>query len=488
MKLLFIIPSSKSPFDGIIPNPAIATLVEVYSKYFAIEVLDMNIILKLSSLEQKIKKIKPDVVGLTTTIDNYNEASKIAIFIKKKFSEIKTLLGGPHISLLGRTGFLFPKEFDIIVQGEGESHLKNIQTLVHSKLNEQHLLPYLRYSKFECQSDINWKSVYDPNHHAPFFNIETSRGCAFSCPFCAHPILAGNVIRKKNRETLIAQFEYLKYKQQINHIRFTDSTFTTSQSNFYFICDYFQKANLNFEWSCFARIRDLNERLLNEAANANCKAMFVGIESAEHKRLKELKKDFSFNKIKKILRLAEERDILIFCNFIHGLPGDDNSSAMEIIKFVSEFELNYVNVNQFHLIPDSPYVKNNTDWGITIKPSWLSSLHNQFSSPNDASYFQTRELTQEQMKINIQLIKERLNELYVFWDLRDYKLIFWNSIGGDRKSLEKAWNNPQKFLSGFTLRCFNEFKTRKEKQFTNKERMNFLPTLQEAVSILNMSH
>ena len=88
----------------------IASYMRKYLNFYNTTIIDKE------KPEIKIKKEKPDVVGISAVTGEFVEAIKLSKIIKQQF-DIPTILGGVHISLLPYT---LPKTFDIGVIGEGE--------------------------------------------------------------------------------------------------------------------------------------------------------------------------------------------------------------------------------------------------------------------------------------------------------------------------------------------------------------------------------
>jgi radical SAM superfamily enzyme YgiQ (UPF0313 family) len=472
MKLTLINPRSKSPFDGSIPSPALATLAHCYSRKFDISVIDQNMYDSDESFLDEFSFSEPLIVGVTCTIDNFTTAMQLCETLKEKSNDVTIIIGGPHVSLLGRTNYQFPNYIDIVVLGEGEGQVAQISRILKS--NSQAEGPVVLVSSpfdgFGDCSNMTWDKCYLRDKHVPFFNYESARGCSYGCLFCAHPVLAGKKLRTKESRTVVEQLSYCKSNFDVSYFRFTDSNFTSPKHRFKEICRDID--SLDLHWSCFARAEDLDIELIDDALKAGCVGMFVGVESAEEKRLTELNKVFSRSKFKEILRYSKSKGLLIFCNFIHGLPGDDLNSALSIIEMINDMEITYFNVTPFHLVPDSPYVTNASKWGLTIYDPWPNNLHRSFDG-GSVDYFRTSELSQYEMRENISFIKSKLPKQSIYWNLRDYKLLFWMSLGGTLESLKKIWEHPEKQLSGFELVCFKEFRERGSSNFTLRERTLF---------------
>jgi len=64
--------------------------------------------------------------------------------------------------------------------------------------------------------------------------------------------------------------------------------------------------------------------------------IFFGIESASQRVLDTVKKGFSIEKAKEMVKLTEKMGIKTHCSFILGLPNETVESIDEMIRFVEE--------------------------------------------------------------------------------------------------------------------------------------------------------
>ena len=70
--------------------------------------------------------------------------------------------------------------------------------------------------------------------------------------------------------------------------------------------------------------------------DAGCEEIFFGIESASQKVLDTIRKDFSIEQAKQVVRMVEEMGIKTHCSFILGLPGETVESLGQILQFIDE--------------------------------------------------------------------------------------------------------------------------------------------------------
>ncbi|HQO38806.1 MAG TPA: cobalamin-dependent protein [Candidatus Omnitrophota bacterium] len=145
---------------------------------------------------RKLEFLKPDIVGLFSVSQSFNEACAVAGAIKRRYG-IPVIVGSYHISALPQT---LPDTFDIGVIGEGEETMKElVDVLAASGLDRERLrsvrgiafrdtdgrvrvTPERGYIRDLDSIPLPARDLQEPS---AFPSIITSRGCPYRCIFCS---------------------------------------------------------------------------------------------------------------------------------------------------------------------------------------------------------------------------------------------------------------------------------------------------------------
>ncbi|HDD66019.1 MAG TPA: B12-binding domain-containing radical SAM protein, partial [Nitrososphaeria archaeon] len=155
------------------------------------------------ALEEKIRKFKPDVVGLTATTPAIYDAYEAARIAKELNPETLVIIGGPHATFTAEEVLTECRHVDLVVMGEGEQTFGEI------------LERYERGGGFADVLGVAYRSedgVVKVNPPRPLIRnlddvpipaydllpmdryevngvsyaaIMTSRGCPYNCVFCS---------------------------------------------------------------------------------------------------------------------------------------------------------------------------------------------------------------------------------------------------------------------------------------------------------------
>ena len=86
-----------------------------------VEIVPANVLgLDWRGIEDKIRRDKPDIVGVTITTENRFQSFRLIRLAKKAHPGALTVLGGPHASMAAEDCLAHIPEIDIVVRGEGE--------------------------------------------------------------------------------------------------------------------------------------------------------------------------------------------------------------------------------------------------------------------------------------------------------------------------------------------------------------------------------
>ncbi|NVM22723.1 MAG: cobalamin B12-binding domain-containing protein, partial [Desulfobacterales bacterium] len=241
--------------------------------------------LDLQLNQQKTVLQECNVVGISVTTPTAYSGYKIAKLFKEN-SDAKVVLGGPHVTALGAKVFEECPYVDTLVVGEGEqSILEAIQPssrrIVSSPFIEDlDSLPIPAYHLFDF---ARYRPMTGMFKRLPFANILSSRGCPYTCIFCAR--IWGKKLRMRSVPHIIAEIKFLTENYGIREVAFFDDTFTISRRRTLEFCKQFKANFPRLVWKCSTRVDRVDERLLSAMYDSGCYSVGVGLESGNQRLL-----------------------------------------------------------------------------------------------------------------------------------------------------------------------------------------------------------
>jgi len=322
--------------------------------------------LNYDSFRKKIAALKPDIVGFQVFSQDLASLEKNLVIIKDIDAKIITLAGGPHPSGLPVETL---KEFinlDFVFCGEAEIGLPRLVKAIVTNKNNYSRIPGLCWRDKKGQIQINAQNFFEdldalgfpawdllkpqtyPDapqgvifRNRPVAPIMATRGCPFSCTFCAGWTISGKKIRRRNIDHVLAEIELLYKKYGIREIHFLDDNFTLDRRYVENFCLRLLEKNFKISWCCpnGVRLDTLNENILRLMKRAGCYYVSVGIESGSDRVLKLMKKGTTTGKIRKLVRMVNRAGMPINGFFILGFPGESKKEIMQTIRFAKNLEL-----------------------------------------------------------------------------------------------------------------------------------------------------
>ena len=121
---VLLVPLPSQPNRAPRPNIGLGYVAEsLLNARIEYDVFDMLLGYDINSLKNKIAQFKPDLIGINMFTHHYLRNYDTIRDIKKSFPQVKTVLGGPHISTLKSQVLLDCAAIDYGVMYEGEEKL-----------------------------------------------------------------------------------------------------------------------------------------------------------------------------------------------------------------------------------------------------------------------------------------------------------------------------------------------------------------------------
>jgi len=360
--------------------------------------------LREPDISKILKDSHIDVLGITCVSSFYNEVVKMSLYMKKYMSSLKVIIGGVHPTFLPYQT-LVDSKCDYVVCGEGEKALKelldndfenrNIRGIYSLKELKSENDPFVKAEAVMNLDELpypDWEqmkpSAYPNAAHGVFLKgypvgiVTSSRGCSYSCKFCASPNFYEHKIRFRSAENVVGEIMLLKEKYHVKEIHFEDDNLTMNREHVVQICNLLIKNDIKVHWSCPNGIRA--DRIDNELVILMKKSGFyscsLGIESIDEQILKNINKKEEPSIIENAIYILRKNKIEVCGFFILGLPGETEETIKKTIDFSLRSGLTRANFNILYVMPGCDLFKElegkfihdfSNDIDICRKPNYL---------------------------------------------------------------------------------------------------------------------
>lgn len=360
-RVLLVNPPSCGEWKGFRPHIGLGYIAQTLSENgFEYDVLDMNLGYKFKHLQKKIDTFKPDLVGMSLLTLEYKKFYKLLSMIKAENPGVKTVVGGPHVTILKQEvmkdctaidyGVVYEGEETLIELCKGELPDDKIKGLMSRNngcisypgqrefIMDLDKLPFPRYEKFELKKYI------------PEVELYTSRGCPHKCIFCPNRLLSP-VFRARSPVHVVDEIEYW-YKKGFRQFNIDDDNFNRDNNRVYQICDEIERRNLKdlfLRCSNGIRADKVNRPLLYRMKEVGFHYIAFGADAGNNKMLKLIKKGETIEDIEQALKNSYELGYDMKLLFVVGTPGETREDVEDKVRLTMKYPLN--DVHFYNIIP-----------------------------------------------------------------------------------------------------------------------------------------
>jgi radical SAM superfamily enzyme YgiQ (UPF0313 family) len=304
-------------------------------------------------IEQIDLDMDVDAVGITTTTLTCNRAYELAAAFKKR--GVPVLLGGVHASMCAEEAAPF---CDALCIGDGEQVIGEMLR----DLDDGCLKPEYRGELGALDGlKLPRHDLFKPGYS--FLPVNTSRGCPFSCNFCAINKFYGGEYRKRSVEDVMVELRRLPsgystvFFSDGNMYGYSPRDVTRFKEMCRRMAEERKAGNLPFErFACYASVNALDDlEALDLASAAGCFALFVGFESINPAALEQMNKTmnlrYGVDSYPQLVRNAQERKILVVGEMIVGNDADDPETLEETRLFLEKIDFDLLRLQILQPIP-----------------------------------------------------------------------------------------------------------------------------------------
>jgi radical SAM superfamily enzyme YgiQ (UPF0313 family) len=266
-------------------------------------------------------------------------------FIDPCRGRMPVIIGGSGFSLMP-VEILSALDADYGVAGEGEEVLPLLLECIGKGMSPAGLPGVVcrGESVFTAPRLLEWIGTPDRSLFAVeryhreggMANVQTKRGCPFSCCYCTYPLIEGSRVRLRPIDDIIAELHELVEKYGVSYIYFVDDIFNYPPDFAETLCRAIIGERLPLNWSAFINPDFMTPSLLEVMQKAGCDAVEFGTDSGSPVMLKNLGKSFTVDAIRASSRLCRELGVDFAHYLLFGGPGENQETVRESFTLMDE--------------------------------------------------------------------------------------------------------------------------------------------------------
>jgi radical SAM superfamily enzyme YgiQ (UPF0313 family) len=167
-------------------------------------------------------------------------------------------------------------------------------------------------------------------------NVQTKRGCPFTCVYCTYPVLEGSRVRARPAADVVRELRTLVDEHGVDYVEFCDDIFNFPEAAARELCEAMIADGLRLSWSAFVNPGHLDARLVDLMARAGCDAVEIGTDSGSAAMLRSLGKSFTVDDVRAASRLCRDAGLATAHYLLFGGPGENEATVAESVALMDE--------------------------------------------------------------------------------------------------------------------------------------------------------
>ena len=304
------------------------------------------------------------LVGVTAyTGPMIRTALEMSRFVKAT-SDVPVLWGGIHASLMPEQT-IANENVDMVIRGEGEfallklarairngSSLDGIDGLCFKEKGSVELSPPATFVDLEAVPEPAYHIVDMQRYMALYkgdrsFYFQSSRGCPLACTYCFNGVYNERRWRAMSAEETLKRISSIKERFHPGDIYFIDDNFFIDMDRGRGIME--GMAAIGIPWQVqgvdITSIGRMSDGFLGDLERCGCRRITIGVESGSERIRRLMGKEGSTADVITAIRRLRAYDIVVYCSFMAGLPGETVEEIRETVDLM------------FRLFKESPNVR-----------------------------------------------------------------------------------------------------------------------------------
>lgn len=322
--------------------------------------------------EQVEEGFVPDFVGISILFSTaHRSTAHIADAVKQRWPSTPVIVGGMHATNAVES-LLSMKDIDYVCRGEAETIISAFAGLLRSGSDPEslpgivgraklaavqasatgltesaplvedldtipfpawHLIPMDEYAFMDTSRARKLDTIEQDGEAT----IMTTRGCPFSCTFCASWTVHGRKMRYRSLDNVMAELRILHERYRITMVIPEDDLFTVKKSRILELCSAVSgefQDRIHFQFPNGLSVATLDEDVVAAMVRMGMNLANIAIESgSEYVQKHVIKKNCNLQRARSVIQACRDNGAIVRAYFILGFPGETREQMEETIRY-----------------------------------------------------------------------------------------------------------------------------------------------------------
>jgi len=398
-KVLLVMPSGRHglgyAFD-VIPTGLEYLAAFIEDSVSQVHIIDLK--MEKKSIDHYLRRLKPDLVGISMCATEHTEGMDIAQKVKNL--GMATVAGNFHPTGLAHF-FASHPDIDFVIRGEGEETLlelvkkghgrgvlgvsyKNDTGIVHNP--NRPLIEDLDMLPFPARHLRKYKYFFPLDRKKGIETLTFSRGCLGKCTFCCEPSMNRGIQRYRSPGNILKEIVEVceRHGEGPLSLGLTDPCALGNAEIIEELCDRLIPLKLNIEIGCHVRADKVlaYPDVVGKMIQAGFVSFEMGIESPYHRDLSCIKKGFGPDVHEKACRILRKHGAQPLGTFVIGLPEQTEEEILSFPAYGRRIGLSRAAFGIATPFPGTEFYRELDGRGLIFEEDWnkFDEMHSVFHS------------------------------------------------------------------------------------------------------------
>lgn len=305
----------------------------------------------------EVRRLRPSSVAFYVTLMTRQKVLRLIAELRAEpgFEALKVVLGGPDTRHNAEA--YLTHGADVLVMGEGEETMAALAPILPTaapeslaaipgvafldqgavrhtperlKLPSLADLPRPARHKIDLTAYLDaWKGA----HGASSLNVNTMRGCPYSCRWCSRAVY-GKSYRRRPVEDVVAELAELTETYGPDQFWFVDDVFTVNHRWLEQFAEALDAAGLKIRYECISRAERMNDRILELLVRTGCDRVWIGAESGSQKILDAMERGVDVGTVTRMMQETRAAGIRTGTFLMLGYPGETERDILATLDYL----------------------------------------------------------------------------------------------------------------------------------------------------------
>ena len=287
------------------------------------------------------------------------------------------------------------KGADIILLGEAEESLYEVLNAYQNEAVDFHIIKGIVFEKEDRILNTGRRAVIENLDSLPMaawdliemeayqkewklnkgyfsLNIATTRGCPYSCNWCAKPIF-GKKYNSRSPQQVVQEIEFLINKYEARYFWICDDIFGLDSGWVQEFRNLVIERKLEFKYTMQSRVDVmLKDDSISALAESGLDIVWIGAESGSQKVLDSMDKGITVEQIYEARKRLKENDVRVAFFLQFGYPGEDFEDIKATQKMLFDLMPDDMGISVSYPLPGTKFYENVKN-ELNFKSNWTDS-------------------------------------------------------------------------------------------------------------------